>query len=277
MPIFLNQDTYRPAALSSGLPFGVRSVGHYKIRPPFISSDRTIAFVQLFWCVNGSGIVEFNGRRRALKQKQVALYYPNMRHYWYADRQVWEFFFLTMDGPFAVSLPAAFGLEAGIYNAGPAPVALFKKLLHLVRRPSKRDELLACATAFLILTRAAGSHADQTDELVNKAVERMHQQYVSPALNIKTLATALGMSRASIYDRFHAAMGMSPGAYLERLRVQKALSLLQKMRLPIPVIAAQCGYTDANYFSRVIRRTTGYSPLKFRKRNLPDQSFSITS
>jgi len=269
MPILLNQLIYRPAA-ACYLPFSVRSAGYYKIRPPHIGCDKIITFSQLFWCVRGSGFIDLAGRRRRLKQHQIALLYPNMRHYWYADRQDWEFYWLTIDGPFASSMPAAFGLEAGIYDAGPAPVALFQKLLRLVGQPSKQAELHACEAAFSIFIRATGSHSDQTDELVDTAVGRMHKQYASPALNIKTLAASLGIRRVAFYTRFHAAMGIPPGAYLERLRIQKALSLLQHTHLSIATTAAQCGYTDANYFSRVICRTTGYSPLKFRQHNQPD-------
>lgn len=268
MPILLHQNIHRPAAAPvDNLPFSVRSAGYYKIQPPFVSSDTRINFSQLFWCVRGSGIVEFDGRRRMLKRHQVALYYPNMRHYWYADRQYWEFYWLTMDGPFALLLPAVFGLEAGIYDAGPAPIKLFQTLLRLVGQPAKHAEMKACAIAFAILTRAAGSHADQTDELVNMAVKRVHQQYISPALNVKTLSASLGIRRAVLSARFRAATGMSPSDYLERLRVQHALSLLKHSRLAISAVAARCGYASAHYFSRAIRRITGLSPLQFRKHN----------
>jgi len=269
MPFVLQQEIYRPAAKpSDDLPFGVRSAGHYKIQPPFNSSDRIISFVQLFWCAHGSGIMEFAGKTRALKQNQAALYYPNMRHHWHADRQDWEFYWLTIDGPFAASMTAAFGLEAEVYDAGNAPVDLFKKLLKLAGQTTKQAELRASAIAFNILTRAAGSHADQTDELVNTALKRMHEQCALPALNVKTLISELGISRAVFTERFHAAMGMTPGAYLERLRLQNALALLKQELLTIAEVASHCGYTDANYFSRVIRRTTGRSPLKFRKHYL---------
>ena len=266
MAILFHRGVYRPApAPARGLPFGVRSTGHFIVAPPFDSTDKKIDFLQLFWCVRGSGIIEFEGRPRTLRRHQIALYYPNMRHHWYPDRRVWDFFFLTINGPLAVPLLAAFGLEAGIYSAGPAPADLFNKLFPLVRQPTKQAELKAGAIAFMILTRAAGSHAEQTDELVNTAVERMHAQFAMPELNVKTLSAALGIRRAILSARFQDAMGISPGVYINRLRIQHALSLLNHTRLSIAVIASRCGYSDARYFSRVIHRTTGSSPLQFRK------------
>ncbi|MDO9541956.1 MAG: AraC family transcriptional regulator [Kiritimatiellia bacterium] len=270
MPILFHHGFHRPAAAPArGLPFGVRSVGHYIVKPQFVSADKKINFLHLSWCVRGSGIFEIEGRRRALKRHQVVLYYPNMRHYWYPDNQVWELFIMTLDGPFATFLPAAFWLEAGIYSAGPAPVDLFQKLFSLIRQPTKQAELKACAIAFIILTRAAGAHVDQTDELVNTAVERMHAQLAMPELNVKTLCASLGIRRAVLSARFHATIGISPGAYINRLRIQQALSLLRHT-IAIGEVARRCGYTDAHYFSRVIRRITGYSPLQFRRLNQPD-------
>ena len=265
MPILLNKDVYRPAATPANLPFGVRSTGYYKIRPPYTSTDFTTSFVHLYWCARGNGIIEFAGRRRNLGRNQVALYYPNMRHYWYADRHNWELYWLSIDGPFAASLVTALRLEAYVYHAGPAPVALFQTLRRLVRQTSRQAELRACATAFTILTRAADSQADKTDEMMNAVVQCMHQKYDSPKLNIKTLAASLRIGRVAFFTRFRAAMGISPGAYLGRLRVQKALSLLKNTNFSIAAISRQCGYTDANYFSRVICRTTGCSPLQFRR------------
>jgi len=70
-------------------------------------------------------------------------------------------------------------------------------------------------------------------------------------------------------------MGISPGAYINQLRIQQAFSLLRHTSLSIAEIASRCGYTDADYFSRVIRRTTGYSPLQFRKHDQPDAGGSF--
>lgn len=271
MPILLHQAIFRPARTPSrDMSFGVRSAGHDKIQPPFRSSSKIISFFQLFWCVRGSGVIEFDGRRHDLKRHQVALYYPNMRHYWYADSQYWEFYWFTMDGSMALFLPAAFGLKAGIYDSASPPIALFQNLLRIVGQPSKKDELSACVLAFTILSRVACSHMEPVDGLVNKAIEHIHKQYISPELNIKTLAALLGVRRAVFSELFNSKTGMAPSVYLERLRIHKALLLVQKTHLSIAAIAAQCGYADANYFSRVIRRATGYSPLQFRQLKQPD-------
>lgn len=268
MPMLLTRDVYRPTA-TPDLPFSVRSTGYYKIQPPLTSTDNITTFVQLFWCARGAGIIEFAGRRRILGRNQIALYYPDMRHYWYADRQNWELYWLSLDGPFAVPLAAALRLEADIYNAGPPPVALFRTLRRLARQTSRRAELRACETAFAILTRAADSRINKTDDVMNAVVQGMHRKFNSPELNVKTLIAPLNIGRVAFFTRFRAATGIAPGDYLKRLRVQKALTLLKNTIFSVAAISKQCGYTDADYFSRVIRRVTGNSPFEFRRLNQP--------
>jgi len=216
--------------------------------------------------MRGEGTIVFKNRHRMFKQHQVALFYPNMRHFWYkSDWRYWEFYWLTLDGPFAVPLTTALGLKPGIYEAGPAPAAGFQELLRLVSQSSKQAELQACATAFTILTQAAGSHTVQTDKLVNMALERISRDYVRPTFNIKDLITSLKIQRGVFCARFYAAMGMTPGDYLHKLRLQIALSMLKSSRLTCAEIARQCGYTDVIYFSRIIRRAVGRSPRQFRQ------------
>jgi len=265
MAAFVN--IFHPEPWGNNMPFVVRSGGHYQVRPPFASADRIIRFFELFWCAGGSGIVEFGKRKCVLKRNQIAVYYPNMRHYYYCHRRAWELYWFTMRGPFALFLVTSLGLKAGIYNAGAVPVPLFQRLLRLVGQPSKQAELRACETAFMILMRMANSRTDQTDELINTAVDYIHKQYASPELNVKTLAATLGIDRMAFRTRFQAVMAMTPSAYINRLRTQKALSLLQRTKSSVTAIANQCGYADADYFSRVIHRVTGCPPLQFRKQN----------
>ena len=93
----------------------------------------------------------------------------------------------------------------------------------------------------------------------------MRRRYASPEINIKTLANLLNVPRATLHARFYAVMGIPPSAYLHRLRIQNTLELLQHTQLPMGTIARQCGYPDANYFSRLIRHVTGESPSQYRK------------
>jgi transcriptional regulator GlxA family with amidase domain len=188
-----------------------------------------------------------------------------MLHDFHANEGRWGLYWFTLDGPLAGANVAAFGLEASIHDAGPPPAALFRKLLNQVALPTRQSELRAGALAYAILTHAAGAHRKHGDEMVDAALEVLHRQWNDPEMNLKALAARLAVGYSSLSSRFRSAMGVSPSVYLGRLRVQNALSQLKLSRQSVKEIAGQCGYSDPNYFARVIRRITGQPPQALRE------------
>lgn len=254
-----------PRQFAGHAPFGVRSAGHYRLSPPFRSCILKIDFVQLFWCIAGAGTLMFNGIARRLQAGQVALYLPNMHHEWYPENGIWDFYWLTLDGPLAEPLVRAYGLGADIFDAGPPPQTLFRQLCYTMRRHARRSELTAGELAFRILTRAAMLGHGVRDASMEHAVELIHRRWAEQSFNIKAMADALGMDRSVLTRRFRRAHGMAPVEYLHRLRMQNALSFMQNTDLKIGAIAAKCGFHDPNYFSRLIHQTTGLPPLQLRR------------
>lgn len=59
--------------------------------------------------------------------------------------------------------------------------------------------------------------------------------------------------------------GLTPLQYANRIKVEKAKSLLQQTELPLKEIVAQLGVADYNYFLRLFRKHTGGSPAKYRQ------------
>jgi AraC-like DNA-binding protein len=260
----------RPTPMpSTDLPFGARSVGYYHALPGFRDKVKVKHFVQVFWGIRGTGALVINGAERKLKPRQIAVYFPGMRHEVYALNDEWEYCFWTMDGPMAAGITAAFGLSADIFDAGEAPLPLFRKLEKMIRGQSPAAEREASALAYRLLTLAAsGRRQKADDQLSNKAVKIIHDEWNRPQLSVKELAERLHLHRSSFSRRFEAALGIAPITYLTRLRVQNALSLLGQTEKPVAEIARLCGYNDPNYFSRLIHHYTGLSPHGFRGEKL---------
>lgn len=71
--------------------------------------------------------------------------------------------------------------------------------------------------------------------------------------------------------RFTAATGLSPIAYVQRLRVEDAKRRLERTEAAIDEIAWRVGYEDPAFFRRLFRRTTGLTPGAYRRRfAIPD-------
>lgn len=265
---------FRPiSAPSANLPLGARSVGHYLVRPGYRDFVAVKQFVQVFWGIAGAGALVINGVERTLRPRQVAIYFPGMRHDVHALDQEWEYCWWTMDGPLATSITTAFGLVAEVYNAGPAPLPLFRCLESAIRNQSQAAERQASALAYQLLTIAvSGRRSEGEDHRTNEAIQIIHREWNQPQLCVKQLATRLRMHRSTLSRRFEKAVGIPPVAYLVRLRVQNALSMLKQTKKPIAEVTALCGYNDPNYFARLMHRYTGLSPRRFRDENTPERT-----
>lgn len=80
---------------------------------------------------------------------------------------------------------------------------------------------------------------------------------------VEELAERLEVTKPYFIRAFTAAVGISPGKYLTRVRIQHAKALLQGEEQPLETVAAACGFSNANYFCKVFRRETGLSPREF--------------
>ena len=58
--------------------------------------------------------------------------------------------------------------------------------------------------------------------------------------------------------------GISPMAYLDRLRAERAAGLLIETELPIATVGALVGWHDPSHASRRFRATFGLSPSRYR-------------
>lgn len=131
------------------------------------------------------------------------------------------------------------------------------------------DPALGAAPYALLCALA---HADEPPRrlspLVAEAVESIRNNYMA-LYGVEDLAEALGVSKCHLVRVFSAEMGISPGKFLTRTRIEAAKLLLLDREYNLEMIASLCGFSGANYLCRVFRRETGTSPAAWRESAAP--------
>jgi AraC-like DNA-binding protein len=82
---------------------------------------------------------------------------------------------------------------------------------------------------------------------------------------LKQIARSHGVSREHLARAFHQRVGRAPAAWLTEARIARALQLLRDTALPIGAVAEQSGFPSAHTLARQVKRTTGKSPMVFRR------------
>ncbi|MEP7187600.1 MAG: ATP-binding protein [Roseiflexaceae bacterium] len=110
-----------------------------------------------------------------------------------------------------------------------------------------------------------GALSQSTSTLVRRAVAYM-QQHFAHEISRQQIASAVGISQNYLSRIFQHELGMTPWDYLSRYRIKQAQDLLRDTEDSITEVAAQVGFEDPAYFSRVFRKQIGHSPQRYRER-----------
>ena len=81
------------------------------------------------------------------------------------------------------------------------------------------------------------------------------------------VAARLELSQEYLTRIFRKCAGITPGKYLNRLRVEHAKLLLRQEGRTVAFVSDACGFSSSNYFARVFRQFTGMSPGEYVRAN----------
>lgn len=117
-------------------------------------------------------------------------------------------------------------------------------------------------------TRDAANCHSWKQDMVNAVLGQIEADIAAP-FDFNAFAQSQGITPAYFRSIFKSIVNMSPTDYLNHVRISRALELLQVTSLSIAEIASRVGIYDANYFSRLFKKVTGYPPRYFK--SIPDQ------
>jgi AraC-like DNA-binding protein len=95
------------------------------------------------------------------------------------------------------------------------------------------------------------------------AIAYLENHYIE-ALSVELLANQANLSPRHFSRLFREVYKESPGNYLLKYRLQKAIDMLNNCDFTIAEIAYRSGFNDSNYFSRQFQKHMGYSPRQYR-------------
>lgn len=235
------------------------------------------------YILSGTGYVEYNDPEHGLKRhwvnaKSGFLICPGQTVTYCADRNnPWKYAWFEISGIQAQKRLLLAGLSdtSPIYTANSTDNALLleEEILKLVTHP-QASALRMVGQLYLVLdvlTSASQMPARVRSEskssyYVNEAMTYIHCHYMSN-ITIDDVAKHLGLSRTHLGRLFKKLIGQPPQKYLTNYRISKAVELMHTTELPLSEIAAQVGYSNQLYFSKVFHSIYGMPPSVWRQKD----------
>ena len=149
--------------------------------------------------------------------------------------------------------------------------------LALVEEDLGRDVALTVARHLVVFLRRPGNQAQFSAQLAAQTAQRAPlrevQQWITehPAgdLSIEALAARARLSPRHFARAFREETGMTPGRYVDRVRLEHARRLLEDASDGIEEISRASGYGTPEAMRRAFVRALGTAPAEYRRRFRP--------
>ena len=106
---------------------------------------------------------------------------------------------------------------------------------------------------------------DHGDAEIQGAQEWLRHHF-SVANPVDEMIKRSRLAERTFKRRFVTATGLTPIAYVQRLRIEDAKRRLERTDAAVDEISWRVGYEDPAFFRRLFKRTTGVAPGAYRKR-----------
>lgn len=128
---------------------------------------------------------------------------------------------------------------------------------------SRQQQQLEQISAELTQVKTIQSQDEKFVENLQRIIEK---RLNDPTLSVNSLSEELGVSRAQLFRKVKAQMGITPFDLLHQVRLQKARQLLHNTDLSVCEVAYSVGFSSSSYFAKCYKSLFGVAPTEDRKK-----------
>ncbi len=221
----------------------------------------------------GKGYCEHNGKNYNIPEGSLVLYFPSVRHHYYFKKEdgaemMWSHF-----------SGQAVSLLDSIKNNEPLIISIrdkkqfessFEKMITAHYNKQEYGNELCNGYMLVILALINQSTVDNQkakkahgNEQLEKVLSHMHIYFDEP-IDIKKYANMCHLSEDRFIRMFKANTGLPPYRYQLKVRIERAIEMLENRSLSVSECAEVVGFSDVAYFSRIFKKFTGHPPSYYK-------------
>lgn len=101
---------------------------------------------------------------------------------------------------------------------------------------------------------------------LTKLEQMVFENISDPNFGVKDMAFRIGISVSVLYRKLRSLKGITVNEFVKKIRMERAMKLLEAGIYPVNEVAASIGYEDSKYFSREFRKFFGKTPMEVKHR-----------
>ncbi len=146
--------------------------------------------------------------------------------------------------------------------------------LALIEEDLDRNVALSVARRMVLFLKRPGGQAQfsthlraqmAVDSPLGRFLEWLEEN-IHLGLTVDELADQAAMSPRNFARVFVRDTGMTPARYIDQLRFERAIRLLEDTNKPLAAIACESGFSSTEQLRRAFQRRMGITPLEYRTR-----------
>lgn len=135
-------------------------------------------------------------------------------------------------------------------------------LLHTNSMPSIKSEFLSRIRGLITVIKKYELH--RSESIVRKTCQYL-TDHIDKDINLELVANEIYVSKDYLGKIFKQKTGVNFNDYLTKIKMEYAKHLLGTGEYKNYEVSEKLGYSSPDYFCRLFKNYTGYTPLQFRK------------
>ncbi|MDR1287230.1 MAG: AraC family transcriptional regulator [Treponema sp.] len=238
-----------------------------------VAEGRALPEFQIVYITKGEGSFTAEGGTYNVQPGSLFLIPPGMKHrYSPLFETGWHERWVGFRGTYFDSLADEHILsrERIFFDMGLSDhlVAIFDGIFEEARTQRPLYQFKACAGIVSLIAEITARERRKQPNHYQKIVEKakyLMESNIYSTVNLSGLSEQLGISGSRLFEIFKTYTSMTPYQYYIHIKIHKAETLLEQNDISVKEAAHRMGFEDQYYFSRVFKRTTGFTPSQWRK------------
>lgn len=267
---------YTPSPFARASLLHLQEVGSLQARQPHASSRQGLASYLFFLVESGSGKLDYEGISRPLQAGDCVFLDCRKPYRHHTGQDLWRLRWVHFYGPNMGAIYKKYQERGGLPAFHARRPDAFREVLETLYTLADSDDYVRDMQIYgglvelLTLLMKESWHPGVTRVPESKKqnlqeIKEYLDTHYTEKITLDALSEKFYINKFYLTRVFKEQFGQPVTSYLVQLRITQAKRMLRFTDHTIEAVAQDCGFSDANYFSRLFKKVEGITPGEFRR------------